>query len=284
MWTRRSHFKKQQQQQQQRGGNRNWAQTTCNLLMFACLPCCYVAVSLQEMSSLSVEPSGGDGTSTLLVSVFEIPLAALPAFFSRETEFRWVYAPIYSAAEDGSSSSSSIDPMAINGEGLLCAAYSDEEYKSDRLQGSAAAFHEAYGRWGIDRVWRDDLLPCRVYLRHCVLAAAGMDREFGSQNKGEERETWGEPPAEEAVHEGNAGLPVSRSVASSSSSSAGSSPSSALLVTPSFVSLPCGRILSSFLDQTFLGDRRTTIREYLKQKPHVMLAQPPESLKERYSG
>ena len=30
-------------------------------------------------------------------------------------------------------------------------------------------------RYGVDRIWRrgNDVLPCRVYLRHCVLAAQG---------------------------------------------------------------------------------------------------------------
>ena len=41
---------------------------------------------------------------------------------------------------------------------------------------------------------------------------------------------------------------------------------------------------NSFLDDTYLVDRKTTIREYLKQYPDVMKTVPPESLKERYGG
>ncbi len=26
-------------------------------------------------------------------------------------------------------------------------------------------FYERYGRWGIDKIWRDDVLPCALYLR-----------------------------------------------------------------------------------------------------------------------
>jgi hypothetical protein len=64
------------------------------------------------------------------------------------------------------------------------------------------------------------VLPCRVYLRHCVLAA----QRLGSE-----------------AH-------------------------------------------ASFLDGTFLADRRTTVREYLAANPGIMEEQPPPSLIGRYSG
>ena len=41
---------------------------------------------------------------------------------------------------------------------------------------------------------------------------------------------------------------------------------------------------ASFLDETVLCDRVTTIREYLARHPEVMTTLPPESLRERYSG
>lgn len=40
----------------------------------------------------------------------------------------------------------------------------------------------------------------------------------------------------------------------------------------------------SFLDEKFLVDRVTTIREYLGSNPHVLDAQPPSELVGRYSG
>lgn len=40
----------------------------------------------------------------------------------------------------------------------------------------------------------------------------------------------------------------------------------------------------SFLDQTYLIDQKTTLREYLAANPHVMETPPPEEFKERYSG
>jgi hypothetical protein len=40
----------------------------------------------------------------------------------------------------------------------------------------------------------------------------------------------------------------------------------------------------SFLDDTYLVDRRTTIRAYLDMHPHILDLQPPAALVDRYSG
>lgn len=45
-----------------------------------------------------------------------------------------------------------------------------------------------------------------------------------------------------------------------------------------------GLCYNSFLDDTYLVDRKTTIRAYLKQYPDVMTMEPPEGLRERYGG
>ena len=42
--------------------------------------------------------------------------------------------------------------------------------------------------------------------------------------------------------------------------------------------------LDSFLDETFLVDRKTTVREYLQQNPTVLDTVPPDDLLARYSG
>ncbi len=41
---------------------------------------------------------------------------------------------------------------------------------------------------------------------------------------------------------------------------------------------------NSFLDETYLVDRETTIREYLNQYTEIMNLEPPNSLRERYGG
>lgn len=67
---------------------------------------------------------------------------------------------------------------------------------------------------------RDDVLPCRVHLRHCVLAAQKLG-----------------PSA-----------------------------------------------YASFLDNTFLADRKTTVRQHLSTNATIMTEEPPATLTDRYSG
>lgn len=43
-------------------------------------------------------------------------------------------------------------------------------------------------------------------------------------------------------------------------------------------------VLDSFLDDTFLADRKTTIRQYLNSHPDVLTTMPPDNLIGRYSG
>ncbi|KAK4265815.1 hypothetical protein QN277_026817 [Acacia crassicarpa] len=114
----------------------------------------------KEISSLSVEPCVGE---SLIVTVFEITKSEIPAFMRRELEFRFL--AVLPETLDGAS----LDYPAV-----LCARYSDEEFFNVRCRGSKEIYFQQYGRWNIDRIWRDDVLPCRVYLRHCVLAAKNL--------------------------------------------------------------------------------------------------------------
>ncbi|OMO53607.1 phosphatase 2C (PP2C)-like protein [Corchorus capsularis] len=114
----------------------------------------------KEISSLSVEPCEGE---TLIVTVFEIQKSEIPAFMDRELEFRFL----------------AVLPETLDGEpfanpGVLCARYSDKEFFQIRCKGSKDIYFQHYGRYNIDKIWRDDILPCRVYLRHCVLAAKNL--------------------------------------------------------------------------------------------------------------
>ncbi|GIL63081.1 hypothetical protein Vafri_17056 [Volvox africanus] len=146
---------------------------------------------------------------SVVVSLFEVPYnpANVAAFIAREHEFRFV----------------AVEPYDLNGapigrKAVVCARNTDAAYRAARCPPDEWA-----RRWavhGISSVWRDDVLPCRVYLRHCVLAA----RSLG-------------PEAED-----------------------------------------------SFLNDTYLADRSTTIGEYLRLHPDIMDEQPPLPLAERYSG
>ncbi|KAB1213931.1 hypothetical protein CJ030_MR5G017194 [Morella rubra] len=114
----------------------------------------------REISSLSVEPCEGE---TLIVTVFEIQKSEIPSFIERELEFRFL----------------AVLPETLNGKpfdkpAVLCARYSDEEFFQVRCKGSKEIYFQHYGRYNIHKIWQDDILPCRVYLRHCVLAAKNL--------------------------------------------------------------------------------------------------------------
>lgn len=114
----------------------------------------------KEISSLSVEPCDGE---SLIITIFEITRSEIPSFIEREHEFRFL----------------AVVPETINGlfytnPAVLCARYNDEEYFQNRCKGNQEIFFQRYGRYGIQKIWRDDILPCRVYLRHCVLAADNL--------------------------------------------------------------------------------------------------------------
>ncbi|XP_042481756.1 uncharacterized protein LOC122062150 isoform X2 [Macadamia integrifolia] len=160
-----------------------------------------------EISSLSVEPCEGE---TLIVTVFEIKRSEIPSFIEREQEFRFLAVV-----------PETLDGITFASPGVLCARYGDEEYFRVRLKGSKELYFQQYGRYNIHQIWRDDILPCRVYLRHCVLAAKNL---------------------------GDAAY-------------------------------------NNFLDHTFLGDRKTTIHQYLATRGSgIMEEEPPEPLKIRYGG
>ncbi|KAI5071452.1 hypothetical protein GOP47_0013703 [Adiantum capillus-veneris] len=107
----------------------------------------------KEISSLSVEPCFGE---SILITVFEIRLTEIPDFMEREHEFRYLMvSPEY------------LDKTLASQPAVVCAHSSDEEYFDHRLKGSKDEFFKRFGRHGIDRVWRDDIFPCRLYLRHC---------------------------------------------------------------------------------------------------------------------
>ncbi|XAR57040.1 hypothetical protein NMG60_11025042 [Bertholletia excelsa] len=161
----------------------------------------------KEISSLSVEPCEGE---TLIVTVFEIQKSEVPSFMEREHEFRFL--AVLPETLDGKSFTSPA---------VLCTRFSDEEYFQIRCKGNEGIYFQRYGKYNIHKIWRDDILPCRVYLRHCVLAAKSLG---------------------EAVY-------------------------------------------NNFLDHTFLGDRKTTIRQYLATTGSgIMEEEPPEPLKTRYGG
>ena len=104
-------------------------------------------VETKEMASLSCEPHAG---SELVVALMDVPLEepSWADFVVREHEYQFV-----AVAVDG-----------LPRPAVLCAAWTDEDYR--RVRCPDAEYHRRYGQYGIDRIWRDDLLPARLYLRH----------------------------------------------------------------------------------------------------------------------
>lgn len=55
---------------------------------------------------------------------------------------------------------------------VVCAANTDEHYRATRCPPDE--WERRWGVHGVSRVWGGAVLPCRVYLRHCLLAAGGL--------------------------------------------------------------------------------------------------------------
>ncbi|CAA0817533.1 Unknown protein [Striga hermonthica] len=149
----------------------------------------------KEISSLSLEPCEGE---SVVVTTFQILRSDIPAFIETEHEFRFLAV-------------SSVLSVFFRNECPIRASYSDEEYFQHRCKGDKGLYFERFGRYKIRRIWSDDILPCRAYLRQCVMAAEELN---------------------EIAY-------------------------------------------NSFLDHTFLGDRKTTIREYLSTKGLGILDEQP---------
>uniref|UniRef100_A0A7S4EK54 Uncharacterized protein n=1 Tax=Pseudo-nitzschia australis TaxID=44445 RepID=A0A7S4EK54_9STRA len=209
----------------------------------------------KEISSLSAEEfdfcgngDGGNGNNThactrggFVCSVFEVPrdqvysdetdsdgriVATKPtgAFLEREEEFDITEVPYVEFSESkGDGDDDTAAAASATKMGVLCTRYTDEGFIE---RWGKQRFDENYGAYGIETIWGwgtdSGLLPCRVYLRHCFLAAKSMGPDC----------------------------------------------------------------LDSFLDETFLADRTTTIRQYLQEREPDLVETtiPPPEVEGRYSG
>ncbi|GAB5353508.1 hypothetical protein AAMO2058_000042000 [Amorphochlora amoebiformis] len=161
-------------------------------------------LNTMEIASLSIEPCKD---SEFYVSLFEIPSSEIPAFYDREEEFQIQPLPVRELLTGNTVTA------------LACTRGSDrlfiERWGEER-------FNKKYREIGIDTIWnvKGPIYPCRVYLRHCVLAV---------QKQGKD-------------------------------------------------------VLDDFLDNTFLYDRKTTVRQHLASGSDILAEKPPPSLSNRYNG
>lgn len=195
-----------------------------------------------EFSSLSVEhvpvsSSSDDEGEELkehgfVCSLFDVPEFNVHDYVSREEEFAFVMADylelgVGEAGGNGNGNRNGHGKKKEQGQGqgqgkgLMCVATTDSHVEERWGEGY---IDKKYRIHGLDNIWDEwperGILPCPIYLRHCVLAA---------QKQGEE------------AHR-------------------------------------------SFLQETYLSDRKTTIEEYLAMRPDIMLMEPPPSVIGRYSG
>ncbi|CAK4246486.1 unnamed protein product [Aphanomyces euteiches] len=176
-------------------------------------------MATKEIGGLMVEPSAG---SSFIVSVFDIPEEQLDSFYKRESLYKIASVPY--EENDGTIDSA-----------LMCLASNDEELIANKGQ---AFFDDNYRAFGLHTVWGWDpdsgILPCRVYLRHCILAV---------QKLGKVQLTYKD----------------------------------------TFTSIK-QEVEEDFMINSYLGDRQTTIKDYVAKHPDIMNAVPPATLVGRYSG
>lgn len=115
----------------------------------------------KEYSSLSVESVEGDDPSSsgFVCSLFDVLDFNVQNFVDREEEFAFTMAQY-----------SELEGEKKVGQGLMCLATTDAHVEERWGEGY---IKRKYGVHGLNSIWDLDsaILPCPVYLRHCVLAA-----------------------------------------------------------------------------------------------------------------
>lgn len=150
------------------------------------------------------------------------------------------------------------------------------------VAGSEDILFQRYGRYGITKIWMDDILPCRAYLRHWWVPSymhetlTSIDYWFHVPRS---RELFISLVLAWCLHNRKYWQMTRRHYLQIS-----------WQILKIFCSVLAAKNLSdmaydNFLDHTFLGDRGTTIREYLAHSGSgIMKEEPPEDLKHRYGG
>ena len=153
----------------------------------------------KEMASLCCFPSSSDEHSFLAVA-FEVPVtdeSQWLEFERREEEFELVdceFEELTPASVQGVEVEGDVHKVPQTGEGkprsqvkhgLICTQGSDELYIQ---KWGYSLFAQKYLSYGLGSIWNwsklnSGILPCRLYLRHCVLAATslGIQQDFLSK-------------------------------------------------------------------------------------------------------
>jgi len=128
----------------------------------------------------------------MLVSVFEIPQEEYPAFVKREDFFKLLPVEVCEIAStdglawpdsvpvrclcdlDWRNSTTTFVSFQERGKttGMLCASFAnDNDLIASNFQNRVDDFVAQHERIYKGPIYRDDILPCRVYLLHCLVAS-----------------------------------------------------------------------------------------------------------------
>ena len=135
-------------------------------------------IETKEVSSLSAEKLNDTAYISdpelkhqeIMVTTFDIPKSEIPAFVEREEEFDFSIVVVSDIEKDK-------DGYFKTTTGLLCTRSTDSKYIEKHGQ---ERFNSDCQAFGLTSIWDSpgEIYPCRLYLRHCLLAAKNISSEM----------------------------------------------------------------------------------------------------------
>ena len=127
------------------------------------------SLSAEKLDKVAYEADPELQSQTIKVTTFEIPKHEIPAFIEREEEFDFSIVEVIDIEKNK-------DGYYRKSTGLLCTRSTDAEYI--KKQGRER-FDEDCKSFGLTSIWDSpgEIYPCRLYLRHCLLAAKNLSPE-----------------------------------------------------------------------------------------------------------
>ena len=116
---------------------------------------------------MAAEP---DPANELVVATFEIHASDVPAFRARERFFRIEPVNVVEHPRHPWTAEQSAWHAGIKVR-LMCMRFSSEDELVATNFSSRAEYEAQIRGWYTGAVFRKDILPCRVYLKHCLTAA-----------------------------------------------------------------------------------------------------------------
>ena len=98
-----------------------------------------------------------DGETEIICSAFECSDNAFLNIYEREHRFRWILVE-------------GIDSDGKSHRGRMCTEYTDEDYRLNKCI-LEQEYHSRVKQYYKGKIWRNDIFPHTLYLRHCLNAA-----------------------------------------------------------------------------------------------------------------